>query len=95
MYAVLNASGKQYRASADQELVVDRLPGEVGETVELPVSFKADGDDFAFEGSQAKVQILEHLRGEKIHIYKYRPKKTYKKKTGHRQELTRIKVTEV
>ena len=95
MYAVLNAGGKQYRASADQELVVDRLPGEVGETVELPVSFKADGDDFDFGGSQARVQILEHLRGEKIHIYKYRPKKTYKKKTGHRQELTRIKVTEV
>ena len=95
MYAVLNAGGKQYRASADQELVIDRLPGEVGETVELPVSFKADGDDFDFGGSQAKVQILEHLRGEKIHIYKYRPKKTYKKKTGHRQELTRINVTEV
>lgn len=95
MYAVLNAGGKQYRASADQELVIDRLPGEVGETVELPVSFKADGDDFDFGGSQAKVEILEHLRGEKIHIYKYRPKKTYKKKTGHRQELTRIKVTEV
>lgn len=95
MYAVLNAGGKQYRASADQELVVDRLPGEVGETVELPVSFKADGDDFDFAGSQAKVEILEHLRGEKIHIYKYRPKKTYKKKTGHRQELTRVKVTEV
>ncbi|MDN5698411.1 MAG: 50S ribosomal protein L21 [Rubrobacter sp.] len=95
MYAVLNAGGKQYRANADQELVVDRLPGEVGETVELPISFKADGDDFDFGGSQARVEILEHLRGEKIHIYKYRPKKTYKKKTGHRQELTRIKVTEV
>ncbi len=95
MYAVLNAGGKQYRASADQELVVDRLSGEVGETVELPVSFKADGDDFDFGGSQAKVEILEHLRGKKIHIYKYRPKKTYKKKTGHRQELTRVKVTEV
>jgi large subunit ribosomal protein L21 len=95
MFAVLNTGGKQYRASADQELVVDRIPGEVGDSVEMPVSFKADGDDFDFSGSQAKVEILEHLRGQKIHIYKYRAKKTYKKKTGHRQELTRIKVTEV
>lgn len=95
MFAVLNTGGKQYRASADQELVVDRISGEVGESIEMPVSFKADGDDFDFGGSQAKVEILEHLRGEKIHIYKYRSKKTYKKKTGHRQELTRIKVVEV
>ncbi|CAN5733945.1 50S ribosomal protein L21 [soil metagenome] len=95
MFAVLNTGGKQYRASAEQELVVDRIPGEVGDSVQMPVSFKADGDDFDFAGSQAKVEILEHLRGEKIHIYKYRSKKTYKKKTGHRQELTRIKVVEV
>lgn len=95
MFAVLNTGGKQYRASAEQELVVDRIPGEVGDSVQMPVSFKADGDDFDFSGSQAKVEILEHLRGEKIHIYKYRAKKTYKKKTGHRQELTRIKVVEV
>jgi large subunit ribosomal protein L21 len=43
----------------------------------------------------AEVEILEHLRGDKIHVYKYKPKKDHRKKTGHRQELTRVKVLEV
>jgi large subunit ribosomal protein L21 len=95
MFAVLNIGGKQYRAARDGELVVDRLAGEVGDSVELPVSFVADGDDFDLSGRTAKVEILEHFKGDKIHIYKYKPKKTYRKKTGHRQARTRIKVLEV
>ncbi|MBA2442223.1 MAG: 50S ribosomal protein L21 [Rubrobacter sp.] len=97
MFSVVEAGGKQYRAAQDQELLVDRMPGEVGDSVELPVKFTADGDDFEFgdAGRVARVEILEHLRGKKLHIYKYKPKKTYKKRTGHRQELTRIKVLEV
>lgn len=95
MFAVLKTGGKQYRAGLDDELVVERLAGEVGDSVEVPVSFTADGDDFDLSSKTARVEIVEHLRGPKIHIYKYRPKKTYKKKTGHRQELTRIRVREV
>jgi large subunit ribosomal protein L21 len=96
MFAVLRIGGKQYRTGKDEELVVDRLSGEVGEAVELPVAFVADGDDFDLgSGRTAKVEILEHLKGEKIHIYKYRSKKNSKKKTGHRQARTRIKVLEV
>ncbi len=96
MFAVIKSGGKQYRARPDQELVVDRIRGDVGDSVELPVGFKA-GDDGSFDlgGGTARVEILEHLRGDKVHIYKYKPKKTYRKKTGHRQELTRIKVVEV
>lgn len=95
MFAVIKVGGKQYRAGRDEELVVDRLEGEVGDSVELPTSFVADGDDIDLEGRTAKVEILEHLKGEKIHIYKYRPKKNSRKKTGHRQSRTRIKVVEV
>ena len=96
MFAVINVGGKQYRTARDGELVVDRLAGEVGDSVEVPVSFVADGDSFDLSaGKTAKVEILEHLKGEKIHIYKYKPKKDYRKKTGHRQARTRIKVTEV
>lgn len=78
-------------------MVVDRLKGEVGETVELPVSFVADGDNFDLDLSDrtARAEILEHFRGKKIHVYKYKPKQTYRKKTGHRQERTRIRITEV
>lgn len=98
MFAVIKVGGKQYRTTRDGELVVDRLPGEVGDSVELPVAFVADGDDFDLGSAgerTARVEILEHLKGEKIHIYKYKSKKTYRKKTGHRQARTRIKVLEV
>ena len=95
MFAVLKIGGKQYRAARDGELVVDRLAGDVGDSVELPVSFVADGDNFDLSARTARVEILEHLKGDKIHIYKYKPKKTYRKKTGHRQSRTRIKVLEV
>ena len=95
MFAVVKSGSRQYRVSPDQELTVDRLRGEVGDSVELPVSFVADDGDFDLGARTARAEILEHLRGEKIHIYKYKAKKTYRKKTGHRQELTRIRILEV
>jgi len=62
----------------------------------LPVGFVADEKSLDLSGERtATVEILEHLRGDKIYIYKYKPKKGYRKKTGHRQELTWIKVLEV
>ncbi len=95
MFAVVSSGGKQYRVTEGQELVVDRLRGEVGDAVELPAGFVADESGFDLAGGTARAEILEHLRGEKIHIYKYKAKKDYRKKTGHRQELTRIRVLEV
>jgi large subunit ribosomal protein L21 len=97
MFAVIKVGGKQYRVGQDEELVVDRVEGEAGDSVELPVAFVADGDDFDLgpDGRMAKVEVLEHLKGEKIHIYKYMSKKNSRKKIGHRQARTRIKVLEV
>jgi large subunit ribosomal protein L21 len=95
MFAVVKSGGKQYRVAEGQELVVDRVKGEVGDSVELSVGFSVDDEGFDLSERTARVEILEHLRGDKIHIYKYKPKKDYRKKTGHRQELTRIKVLEV
>ena len=96
MFAVVKSGGKQYRVREGQELVVDRLRGEVGDSVELPVGFVAEEESVDLGGERmAKAEILEHLRGEKLHVYKYKPKKGYRKKTGHRQELTRIKILEV
>jgi large subunit ribosomal protein L21 len=96
MFAVVKSGGKQYKVKKGDELVVDRLRGEVGDSLELPVGLSA-GDDGSLdlESGPAKAEILEHFRGKKLHVYKYKPKKTYRKKTGHRQELTRIKVLEV
>jgi large subunit ribosomal protein L21 len=95
MFAVVKSGGKQYRVREGQELVVDHLKGEVGDSIELPVGFVADEESVDLGERTATVVILEHLRGEKIHVYKYKPKKGYRKKTGHRQELTRIRILEV
>jgi large subunit ribosomal protein L21 len=95
MFAVVKSGGKQYRVREGQELVVDRLEGEVGDSLELPVGFVADEESLDLGERTANAEILEHLRGDKIHVYKYKPKKGYRKKTGHRQELTRIKILEV
>ena len=95
MFAVVKSGGKQYRVTEGQELVVDRIAGDVGDSVELPVGFSFDDGGFDLAHRTARVEILEHLKGEKIHVYKYRPKKNSRKKTGHRQARTRIKVLEV
>src|SRR3989337_4072890 len=94
MFAVGKSGGKQYRVREGEELVLDRVKGEVGDSVELPVGFTVDDEGFDLGARTARVEILEHLRGEKIHVYKYKPKKDYRKKTGHRQELTRIRILE-
>jgi large subunit ribosomal protein L21 len=95
MFAVVKSGGKQYRVTEGQELVVDRIAGDVGDSMELPVGFSVDDGGFDLAERTARVEILEHLRGDKIHVYKYKAKKDYRKKTGHRQELTRVKVLEV
>lgn len=94
MFVVIKSGGKQYRVRKDQELLVERLPGEVGDVVELPVSLAGGEGSYEFGGT-AKAEIVEHLKGEKLHVYKYKPKKGYRKKTGHRQSLTKIRITEV
>ena len=95
MFAVVRSGGKQYRVTEGQELVVDRLEGDVGDSVDLPVGFSVDEEGFDLGEKKARVEILGHLRGDKIHVYKYKPKKDYRKKTGHRQELTLVRVLEV
>ena len=95
MFVVVKSGGKQYRVTEGQELVVDRLEGDVGDSVDLPVGFSVDAAGFDLGEKKARVEILDHLRGDKIHVYKYKPKKDYRKKTGHRQELTLVRVLEV
>src|ERR671912_677483 len=70
MFAVVKSGGKQYRVKEGQELVVDRLKGEVGDSVELPVGFAVDEGGFDLGEKKARVEILDHLRGDKIHVYK-------------------------
>jgi large subunit ribosomal protein L21 len=97
-YAVIKTGGKQYRVQEGQTLLVERLSDDVGATVELqPLLVAGDGDP-VFDGdglAKAKVsaEVVGHERGPKLRVFKFKPKRGYRRRTGHRQELTRIRIT--
>jgi large subunit ribosomal protein L21 len=99
MYAIVKTGGKQYRVEKGQTLLVELLHEEAGATVDLePVLYRSDDTVFDADGlAKVKVQakVLEHLRGPKLVVFKFKPKRGYKRRTGHRQELTRIEVTDI
>ena len=98
-YAVIESGGKQYKVEKGSELLVDRLDAKQGDKVALrPVLFR-DKEVVAApkELEQVKVEakVAEHLRGPKIKVFKYKAKKGYRRRAGHRSELTRLEVTEL
>lgn len=101
MYAVIKAGGHQYKASVGDELIVERLPYEVGSQIELNEIFLlADGEDVqvgkpVVEGASLRATIVEEFRGPKIHIFKYIPKERYRNRKGHRQTYMRVRVDEI
>jgi large subunit ribosomal protein L21 len=99
MYAIVKTGGKQYRVERGQRLVVERLPAAEGETVALqPILYRSDDPVFdaaALEHVKVSAKVIAHERGDKLRVFKFKPKRGYKRRTGHRQELTRIEVTEL
>ena len=98
MYAIVKTGGKQYTVKAGDVFDVEKLAGEVGDKVELPVLFFTDGSSVvtaADELAKIKVEaeIVDHHKGEKKIIFKFKKRKGYKRKKGHRQQLTRIAIT--
>jgi large subunit ribosomal protein L21 len=99
MYAIVKTGGKQYRVQEGESLLVERLPVDDGGTLSLqPLlyvdgSHVVDGEDLSTVDVQARV--VGHERGPKLRIVKFKPKRGYKRRTGHRQELTRIEVTKI
>ena len=99
MYAIVKTGGKQYRVEEGQSLLVERLPADDGGEVSLePLLFVdgsnvVDGEDLSKVSVQAKV--VGHERGPKLRVVKFKPKRGYKRRTGHRQALTRIEVTQI
>jgi large subunit ribosomal protein L21 len=99
MYAIVKTGGKQYRVERGQYLLVERLPEEVGASVALqPLMYRSEETVFDAKGLEqvhVTAKILAHERGEKLRVVKFKPKRGYKRRTGHRQELTRIEITEI
>jgi large subunit ribosomal protein L21 len=99
-YAIVKTGGKQYRVEPGQTLLVERLRAQQGEKVALePLLFRDDRKvvDEAKDLAKVKVEatVVGHERGPKLHVLKFKPKRGYKRRTGHRQELTRLEVNEV
>jgi large subunit ribosomal protein L21 len=99
MYAIVKTGGKQYRVERGQTLLVERLAAEQGASVALePILYRSEDTVFDAVGlKKVKVtaKIVAHERGEKLRVFKFKPKRGYKRRTGHRQELTRIEVTDI
>ncbi len=98
MYAIVKTGGKQYRVEQGQSLLVERLPAEDGASVALQPLLYVDGDtvlDSADELGRVNIEarVVAHERGPKLRVVKFKPKRGYKRRTGHRQELTRLEVT--
>src|ERR1700704_2464254 len=92
MYAIVKTGGKQYRVERGQRLLVERLAVEEGADVALePILYRSEEavfDKAGLEGVNVTAKVLGHVRGEKLRVFKFKPKRGYKRRNGHRQELT-------
>jgi large subunit ribosomal protein L21 len=99
MYAVVETGGKQYKVEKGTSLLVDRLDAKQGDKVALRAVMFRDTDVLAAPKELEKVKVeatvAEHLRGPKIKVFKYKAKKGYRRRAGHRSELTKLEVTEL
>lgn len=98
-YAIVETGGKQYRVKVGDVLSVEKLEGDAGSEVTLDRVLLIGGSGDVqvgtpvIEGASVAATIADHYRGEKIVVFKYKPKKNYRRRTGHRQSLTRLEIT--
>lgn len=101
MYAIFRSGSHQYRAEVGSILDVERLPQDVDDNVELSeVLLIGDGENTVIgqptvDGAKIKATVLEQGRGDKIIVYKYRQRTNYRRKRGHRQYFTRLRIDEI
>lgn len=101
MYAVIKTGGKQYKVAKNDVILVEKLPGEAGAALELDEVLLV-GDDNSqtvgsplVDGAHVAATVLEQTRGEKIIIFKKKRRQNYRRKAGHRQDLTALKITDI
>lgn len=98
MYAVITTGGKQYRVSAGEKIKIEQIPADIGAEVVLDqVLMLGDGDAVKLgtpliSGAAVKAKVVGQGRGEKIHIFKLRRRKHYRKSQGHRQNYTEVEI---
>jgi large subunit ribosomal protein L21 len=101
MHAVIKTGGKQYRVAANDLLEIEKIPAEVGEHVAFPDVLMVTGEAGTHigkpmvTGAQVAAEVVEHMRGDKVIIFKKKRRHNYRRKKGHRQELTVVRITEI
>jgi large subunit ribosomal protein L21 len=101
MYAVIKTGGKQHKVSQGDEISIEKINGSKGETVVFDeVLMVSSGDDVKIgtpflEGARVEGEIVDQTKAGKINVFKMKRRKGFKKKTGHRQKLTRMKIKEI
>ncbi len=101
MYAIVEIGGQQFRIEKDQKLFVNLLDSEAGSDLEIDkVMLLADGDDIKVgtplvDGVKVKAKILDHVKADKILVFKKKRRKGYQKMNGHRQPMTQIQIEEI
>ncbi|CAM3280518.1 50S ribosomal protein L21 [Tsukamurella asaccharolytica] len=99
-YAIVKTGGKQYKVAVGDLVKVEKIDGEVGSSVTLPVALVVDGanlttDAAALEKISVTGEVVDQVKGPKIRIHKFKNKTGYHKRQGHRQKLTVVKVTAI
>ncbi len=100
-YAIVEDGGKQYKAVEGQTIEVDRFDSEIGEQLDLErVLLMVDGEEIRVgtplvEGAVVQATVVSQVKGPKIVVFKYKPKKRYRVKTGHRQKYTRLQIDSI
>src|SRR6202158_3293 len=103
MYAIVETGGKQYRVKPGDTVAVEKLAGEPGEILDLDrvllIAGNTDSETRVgspgVAGAIVRAEVLAHFRGQKIIIFRYKSKVRYRRKTGHRQSLTRLRITDI
>lgn len=100
MYAIIKTGGKQYRVEQGEQLQIEKLDVEVGDTVTFDVLMVGEGSDVKIgapvvDGVSVTAKVLEHGKGPKIRVFKYKPKKDYRRTQGHRQPYSLVEISSI
>ena len=100
MYAIIATGGKQYRVSAGDVIYIEKIDAQVDSTVSVDVLLMGNDGDVKIgtpvvEGVKVEGKVVGQIRGEKIVVYKYKSKKNYRRKQGHRQPYTKVEITKI
>ncbi len=100
MYAIVRSGGRQHKVAVGDVIEIDKVASVAGDSVQLPAVLVVNGDSVtsdaaALAGVSVKAEVVGDTKGPKIHILKYKNKSGYRKRQGHRQQYTQVKVTEI